>query len=151
MIYGISGAVCTIAFLCYRLIPQNSVFQLFHDWNPIKFTQTAEILGTYQNVNLFGYPVSLKISMIIIIVITIVSVILCCIFAVEKLNHVQYQSVRLKVFHKKKIKAHGRFFYVCYRSLILNKGVILVLTALFAAAVFSASFSRQYSNDDHLL
>ena len=148
MIYGISGAVCTIAFLCYRLIPQNSVFQLFHDWNPIKFTQTAEILGTYQNVNLFGYPVSLKISMIIIIVITIVSVILCCIFAVEKLNHVQYQSVRLKVFHKKKIKAHGRFFYVCYRSLILNKGVILVLTALFAAAVFSASFSRQYSNDD---
>lgn len=73
----------------------------FHDWNPIKFTQTAEILGTYQNVNLFGYPVSLKISMIIIIVITIVSVILCCIFAVEKLNHVQYQSVRLKVFHKK--------------------------------------------------
>ena len=40
------------------------------------------------------------------------------------------------------------FFYVCYRSLILNKGVILVLTALFAAAVFSASFSRQYSNDD---
>lgn len=148
IIYGISGGVCMAAFLCYKFIPQNSIFHLLHYWNPVKFTQTAEILGTYQNVNLLGYPVSLKISAILIIFVIIILMILCCIFAVEKLQNVQYKSVRFNAFSRKKLRVHGSFYYICYRSLILNKGIVLVLAAIFTSAILSASFSRHYNNDD---
>lgn len=148
IIYSASGTVCIISFLCYKFISSNSVFQLLHYWNPVKFTQTAEIFSTYQNVNLFGYPVSLKISVVILITAIIIFMIFCCVFAVERLGNVQYKSVRLKAFRKKKFRVHSNFFYICYRSLILNKGIILVLAAVFVSAVLSVSFSRQYSNDD---
>ncbi len=148
IIYGISGGVYMAAFFCYKFVPQNSVFQLLHYWNPVKFTQTAEILGVYQNVNLFGYPVSLKITAILIIAAGIMLMISGCVFAVERLRNVQYRLVRFNAFHHKKFRVHGSFFYICYRSLILNKGIVLVLAAVFASAMLSASFSRHYNNDD---
>jgi hypothetical protein len=148
VIYIVSGTVCLISFLCYKYISQNSAFQLIHYWNPIKFTQTTEIFNTYQNVNLFGYPVSLKISAIILIISVILLIALCCIFAVEKIGNIQYKGVYLKNYHRRKDKLHSRFFYICYRSLIINKGIILVFALIFMSAIFSASFSRQYSNDD---
>ena len=148
IIYSASGTVCLISFLCYRYISRNSVFQLIHYWNPVKFTQTAEIFNTYQNVNLFGYPVSLKISAIIIISAAIVLIALCCIFAVEKIGNIQYRAVYLKSYRRKNSKLHSRFFYVCYRSLIINKGIIPVFALIFVSAIFTVSFSRQYSNDD---
>lgn len=148
IIYGVSGGVCMAAFLCYKFIPQNSVFQLLHFWNPIKFTQVDEIFKTYQNVNLFGYPVSIKISAVLLIAAVIIMMIFGCVFAVERLRNVQYRSVRFNAFHHKKIRVHSSFFYMCYRSLILNKGIVLVLAAVFASAMLSASFSRHYNNDD---
>lgn len=148
IIYSVSGGVCIAAFLCYKFIPQNSIFQLLHYWNPVKFTQTAEILGTYQNVNLFGYPVSLKISAVLIIAVVIMLMIFCCVFAVERLRNVQYKSVRFNAFSRKKLRVHRSFYYVCYRSLILNRGIVLILTAVFASAMFSVSFSRHYDNND---
>ena len=148
MIYGVSGGVCMAAFLCYKFVPANSVFQLLHYWNPVKFTQTDEIFKTYQNVNLFGYPVSLKITAVLIIAAGIMLMISGCVFAVERLRNVQYKSVRFNTLRNKKFRVHGCFYYICHRSLILNKGIVLVLAAIFATAMLSASFSRQYNNDD---
>ncbi|MGN0622134.1 MAG: hypothetical protein ACI4I9_09725 [Porcipelethomonas sp.] len=148
MIYGISGGICAAAFLFYRFIDVNSVFQILHYWNPVKFTQTAEILGTYQNVNVLGYPVSLKFSSVLFISVLIAIMIFSCIWIAEKNQNVQYRTVRLNIFHRKKVRIHSRFYYVCYRSLVLNKGFLLVFAAIFASAMLSASFSRQYDNDD---
>lgn len=148
IIYGASATVCLVSFLCYKYISENSIFQLIHYWNPVKFTQTAEIFNTYQNVNLFGYPVSLKISAIFIITVLILLIASCCIFAIEKIGNIQYKAVYLKNYRRKNTKLHSRFFYICYRSLIINKGIIIVFALVFVSALFSASFSRQYSNDD---
>ena len=148
MIYGVSGGVCMAAFLCYKFVPANSVFQLLHYWNPVKFTQTDEIFKTYQNVNLFGYPVSLKITAVLIITAYIMLMISGCVFAVKRLRNVQYKSVRFNTLRSKKFRVHGCFYYICHRSLILNKGIVLALVAIIASAMLSASFSRRYNNDD---
>ena len=148
IIYGVSSAFCLISFLCYKYINQNSVFQLFHYWNPIKLTQTAEIFNTYQNVNFFGYPLSFKVSAMILITAVIVLIVVFCLFAIEKNRNIQYRAVYLINYQRKKYKQHSRFFYICYRSLIINKGIVLVFMLIFVSSIFSASFSRQYNNDD---
>ena len=148
MIYGISGEICAAAFLFNRFVDVNSVFQILHYWNPVKFTQAAEILGTYHNVNVLGYPVSLKCSSVLLIVVLIAVMVFSCIWIAEKNQNVQYRAVRIDFFHRKKVRIHSRFYYVYYRSLILNKGILLLFASIFASAVLSASFSRQYDNDD---
>ncbi len=148
IIYSTCGIICVTAFLCYKFVPANSVLQLLHYWNPVKFTQTAEILRTYQNVNLFGYPVSLKISALLLMAAAIAFMIYGCVYAVERLRNVQYRAVRFTAFRRKKSRIHSSFYYICYRSLILNKGIALALAAIFSSAMLSASFSRHYNNDD---
>lgn len=59
MIYAISGGAVGSCCLLYAKISVLS---------PLQFLQSKEILGTYTNVNFFGYPVSLKISSIVAIV-----------------------------------------------------------------------------------
>ena len=71
-----------------------------------------------------------------------------CIWIAEKSRNVHYRAVSLNIFHRKNVRIHSRFYYVCYRSLVLNKGILLLFAAIFASAVLSASFSRQYDNDD---
>lgn len=68
MIYAISGGAVGLCCLLYARISVLSPLSLFHFWNPVQFLQSKEILGTYTNVNFFGYPVSLKISSIVAIV-----------------------------------------------------------------------------------
>jgi hypothetical protein len=139
MIYGISGGICAAAFLFYRFVDVNSVFQILHYWNPVKFTQAAEILGTYHNVNVLGYPVSLKCSSVLFIAVLIAVMVFSCIWIAEKNRNVQYRAVRLDFFHRKKVRIHSRFYYVCYRSLVLNKGILLLFAAIFASAMSTNS------------
>lgn len=67
MVYGASIGVVGISYLLYAKISVLSPISLLHFWNPIQFLQGKEILGTYTNVNCFGYPISLKISACVVI------------------------------------------------------------------------------------
>ena len=67
MVYGASIGIVGISYLLYAKISVLSPISLLHFWNPIQFLQGKEILGTYTNVNCFGYPISLKISACVVI------------------------------------------------------------------------------------
>ncbi len=148
MVYGIAGAFCGSSFLLYHFIPEYSVLNLFRFLSPVQLTQASEILGTYRNLNIFGYPFSHKGAALILlgIVLILSAVLTISIFAHSK--NLQYHNVSLHAFKQKKRHSHGRFYYVCYRSLILQKGLVLVLAVLFGAGMLDASFTRSYNNDD---
>ncbi len=148
MVYGISAGFCGVFFLLYSCISEISVFGVFHFLNPVQFTQVNEVLGTYRNINLFGYPFSLKISVLVTISIVLVGAFIAAILIFEKSRNLQYRTISLKRYRKKKIRTLGQFYYVCYRSLVLLKGDVLVLAVLVAAGSMSMSFTRSYNNDD---
>lgn len=148
MVYGISGAFCGVSFLLYYFIPEYSVFGLLRFLNPVQFTQVSEIFGTYRNINLFGYPFSHKISALIMLGVVLTASVTLAVIVFAKAKNLQYRNVSLRLFKRKKQRTHGRFYYVCYRSLILQKGIALVLITIFAAGMLHASFGRRYNNDD---
>lgn len=148
MIYGISGVFCGGSFLLYYCISGVSALNLLHFLNPVMLTQVSEIYSTYQNINLFGYPFSLKISALVFWAVVLIVSIGAAVWTMAKSRNIQYRTISLRLFHKKHIRVHCRFFYVCYRSLILQKGMILVLAAVFVTGMLFASFSRTYSNND---
>lgn len=146
MLYSISGCYCGFCYLLHHFVPENSVFGLLHYINPVQFIYVNDVIGTYCNINFFGYPVSLKIvSFITILFMLIVTISLCSVLFVKNKN-MQYRNIVPHLFKKKHV--HGQFYYVCYRSLVLQKGFILIMVLLFLAYLFSANFSRVYTSDD---
>lgn len=148
MVYGIAGGFCGVCYLLYCLIPEMSVFGVLHYLNPVQFVHVDEVLGTYCNINLFGYPFSLKATALVTMAILIAVTISISALLFSKSRNVQYRNISLQLFRSKAKRVHGQFYYVCYRSLVLQKGFVLVLAMLFAACFFSSSFSRVYTSDE---
>ena len=145
-VYGVSTVVCVIFVLCYYLIPISSPFALLHYWNPVQLLHTNEIFASYVNVNFFGFPISSKISIIVLIfaVMGICTIIGNMIFSHTR--NLQYKKIG-RTRHRKQ-RVHNRFWYAMHRYLFINRGIILVLGLIAFSAIFSASLVRTYSNDD---
>ena len=148
MVYGITACVAGICGLFYQKISVLSPISLLHFWNPVQFLQSREILGTYTNVNVFGYPVSLKVSVCIVISLFFAVCMIGSVVVFVNTRNLQYKSLSLKHHISRKFHAHGAFWHTCYRALILQKGILVVLAAVFVAAGMYQTFSRSYNNDD---
>lgn len=147
-VYGFTAGVVGLSFLLYSKISVLSPLSLLHFWNPVQFLQGKEILGTYTNVNLFGYPVSLKISGCIVIAIFLAVCLLGSIAIFTHTRNLQYKFIHLKQRMFGGFHAHGRFWHTCHRILILQKGLIIVFAAAVVAAGMYQTFSRSYNNED---
>lgn len=147
-VYGISAAVTGLFYLLYEKIPVLSPMSIFHFWNPIQFMQGKEILGTYTNVNLLGYPVSLKISVCIVIASVIAFLIFICIQLFKNIRILQYRNINpLNKLHFR-LHIKSKFGYTCYRFMILQKGILIVLGIILVSAGMFNTFARNYNNDD---
>ena len=147
-VYAVSGGFCGISFMLYRFISPLSNWSLFHYLNPVQLVKVNDIIGTYKNINLFGYPFSLKITAIIAAGIFLaVSISIAAGCFISRRNQ-QYRNVSLRILKRRKHRVHGQMYYVIYRSLVLQKGIVPVLAVIFAAAVFSSGFTRYYTSTD---
>ncbi len=147
-VYGVTAGVAGLSYLLYANISVLSPLSLLHFWNPVQFLQSEEVLGTYTNVNLFGYPVSLKISGCMIIVILLAACLIGSIAIFTHTRNLQYKHIRLKGSIFRKSHMHGRFWHTSHRILILQKGLMIVFATAIVAAGMYQTFSRIYSNDD---
>lgn len=162
---GIFGLICTLSknnltvysatagavgacYLLYAKISVLSPMSLFHFWNPVQFLQSKEILGTYTNVNLFGYPVSLKISGGIVIALSLVVCLIGSIVVFIRTRNLQYKSIHLKHRFFQQFHPHNKFWHTCHRILILQKGLVIVFATAVIAIGMYQTFSRSYNNDD---
>ncbi len=148
MAYGLSGGMCAAAFLLYRFIPSNSPWSILHFINPVQFTQCSEICGTYQNINLFGWPISLKWSVLIVTLVVLIFGSWGAALLFARQRNMQYRRITLRIFHWNRFRVHSKFFYTCYKSLVLHKGIVLFLAVICASFALSAGFIRSYDNDD---
>ena len=147
-VYALSGGFCGISFLLYQFVPALSNWSLFHYLNPMQLVRANDIIGTYKNINLFGYPFSLKpAAWITAAFFLLVFVCIAAYFFVSCRNR-QYRNVMLRFVKHRSKRVHGQMFYVVFRSLILQKGIVPVLVVIFTAAVFSTGFVRTYTSDD---
>lgn len=147
-VYGGIGLLTGAALLLYQ-IPQTSPAALLHFWNPVTFIRTDEIFCGYTNVNLLGYPVSLKRSAVTLILLglPVCSAIGAVIYA--KIRPIQYRVLRIPLPHRK-FRVHTAFFYAAHRSLIQQKSIWPAAVFLLAVWAAAASFVRPYSNNEIL-
>lgn len=148
MVYGASIGIVGISYLLYAKISVLSPISLLHFWNPIQFLQGKEILGTYTNVNCFGYPISLKISACVVIGLWLFLFMGGSLAVFAHAGNLQYRSFSFR--HKLHIRfrVHQKFWYTCYRILILQKGLLVVFLLLFLSVGLAKTYTRTYSNED---
>jgi hypothetical protein len=145
-VYGVSIGICVIFVLCYYLIPTYSTFALFHYWNPVQLLHTNEIFAAYVNVNFFGFPISSKISIIVLIFAVMVICMIIGNMIFSRTRNLQYKKIGRT--RRRKQQVHNRFWYTMHRYLFINRGIVLVLGLIAFSTIFSANIVRTYSNDD---
>ena len=57
-VFALIAAMSGVGFLCFRNIPSLSAWNFFKYVNPVAFLDADGILGVYQNISIFAYPVS---------------------------------------------------------------------------------------------
>lgn len=147
VVYGVTGGFLSVSMLTYKLIPETSPLSLFHYWNPILFTQSNEIFSGYKNVNLFGFPVSLKISVMILLLTGIIFFTSLGAFLFAKLKNKDYRTYSLPL-PKFQNRVHGRWYYTLHKSLVLRKGMLLIGLLCIVIIGMQVSFSHPYSNEE---
>ena len=147
-VYGLSAVICGGSYIMYSNISSLSPFSLLHYWNPVQCLQVKEILGTYTNVNVIGYPISLKISIVIVAVLLIVALVLSIYFIFGKTRNLQYKNITLSGRLGCKKKTRSMFYYTCKRYLIEQKGILILLLTVVISLGFSRTISRYYDNDE---
>lgn len=147
-VYGISGVFCGISYLLYKLIPEMSAWSMLRDLSPVQLLRVNDIIGTYRNVNVFGMPFSLKAAALIAAGIFLLAAVVFTVFFSLRHSVLQYRRFMLPFMRKRRHRVHSQFYYVCYRSLILQKGIVPVLAVGIAAAFWSSGFVRICSAHD---
>lgn len=119
------------SFLLWFLLPDSNVSRLFRYLNPVGILDTRQILGNYQNLNFFQYPVSLLTTAIIFL--GVMSLFLCVgiLLVDRKLIHLPPLSF---AFCKKKRIWKRIFSYECYK-LIVNQKVWILLVLLIPISI----------------
>ena len=145
--YSVSATVLLFEGVTYALIQPLSMFSVLHHINLIGFTRGTQLFCNYRNINFFDYPVEL--------IPTAVAAVIMSIILFGSLSVWLYTGRRNLEFHRllhhagnHATKVHTPLYYTLYKSLILQKGIVMVLIFI-AVAVFQAEqFTKQYDRTD---
>lgn len=122
---GIAGTFGIFTAL-YRFIPKNSAFSILRYVNPIAFFRTYELYGTYQNRNLFGYPVS---AYVVFYAGAFFILILCAVPAVQAYENMHMITVFRSSVRQKR-KSSGRHTHLWLQEtgkVLLTEKILFVL------------------------
>ena len=142
--YGISAFVLEMEGLLYQLIHPLSVYSIFRYINVIAFTKVNEIFCNYKNINFWEYPISLipaSISAVSIFVF------ICCILGTvlyAKKRNLEFRKIGLKFKHNKNSKIHYAIYYTFFKSLVQQKGAIVIAACVFLMFFLNADFVKKY-------
>lgn len=146
--YGISAAAVIIEGMLYAVIHPLSIYSIFRYINIITFTRVNEIFCNYKNINFFEHPVPLiPTSTISLLIITIACGALSAFIYARKRN-LEFHRVGFRLGFGKSSKAHPRIWYTLYKSLILQKGAIVIAAFIAVSGFMSQSFIKKYDQAD---
>ena len=146
--YGISAAVLIIEGVLYVLIHPLSIYSIFRYINLVAFTKVNEIFCNYKNINFFEYPVPLiPTSTAALFIITAVCGFLSAYLYARKRN-LEFKRIGFRFSFGNGSKVHSHMWYTFYKSLILQKGALVIAVFLAVSGFMSQSFIKQYDQQD---
>ncbi len=146
--YGISAAVLIVEGVLYVLIHPLSIYSIFRYINLVAFTKVNEIFCNYKNINFFEYPVPLiPTSSASLFIITAVCGFLSAYLYARKRN-LEFKRIGFRLSLSKGGKVHSQMWYTLYKSLILQKGVLVIAVFLAVSGFMSQSFVKKYDQQD---
>ncbi|MGN0621611.1 MAG: hypothetical protein ACI4I9_07070 [Porcipelethomonas sp.] len=146
--YGISAVILTAEGIAYIKIHPLSVYSIFRYINLISFTKVNEIFSSYRNINFREYPVPLiPASAGAVAVISVICVSLSALLYAKK-RKLEFRKLSIRFKTGKSDRVHSRIYYTLYKSLILQKGLIVIIVFFAVAGFMSEGFIKQYDVAD---
>ncbi len=146
--YGISAGILIAEGIAYAKIHPLSIYSIFRYINLISFTKVNEIFCNFKNINFWEYPIPLiPTSIGAVAVISAVGVGLSA-FMYAKKRNLEFRSIVFKFKFGKGNKIYSQFYYTLYKSLILQKGLIVIFVFIAVAGFMSQSFIKKYDIAD---
>ncbi|PWJ09864.1 hypothetical protein [Ruminococcus flavefaciens] len=146
--YGISATILVIEGVLYALIHPLSIYSVFHYINIIAFTKVNEIFCNYKNINFFEYPVPLiPTSISALLIFTLVGGGLSA-YIYSKKRNLEFRKIGLKMKYGRSNKVHSQIWYTLYKSLILQKGALVIALFIAVAGFMSHNFMKKYDPSD---
>lgn len=146
--YGISAVILIAEGISYAQIHPLSIYSIFRYINLISLTKVNEIFCNFKNINFWEYPVPLiPTSIGAVVVISAICVGLSA-FLYAKKRNLEFRRIGFKFKFGKGNKIHSSLYYTMYKSLILQKGLMVILVFLAVAGSMSQSFKKNYDVAD---
>lgn len=146
--YGISAIILAVESLTFALIHPLSKYSIFRYINLISFTRVNDIFCNFKNINFWGYPVPLiPTSVGALAVISLLCVVLSAWLYSAKRN-LEYKKIGLKLNFGNSGKIHSQLYYALYKSLILQKGAVIIAIFIAVSAFMSTTFMKKYDPID---
>lgn len=112
------GAGIGVSFLCWFYLPVNPVMKIFRYLNLMGIFDTGEIIGNYQNLNLFTYPVELRAAAVIMVA----AVFILCAGITVLLRPSVFRMPEKRRKKAVRQRCHDSiFFYECFKNLAKQK------------------------------
>lgn len=132
MAWVFSGIVLAASFVLWFFLPDNPVAKLFRYLNPVGLLDVKQIIGNYQNLNVFQYPVGLLQASILFIVV----VGLALLFGIMLIGQREYFTwkIALPIRKNKRLWRH-LFSYEFHKVVVCQKVwcvyvILIVVSAL---------------------
>ena len=146
--YGISAVVVIIEGVLYAVIHPLSIYSIFRYINIIAFTKVNEIFCNYKNINFFEYPVPLiQTSTATVLIFTLVIGGLSA-FIYSRKRNLEFRRIGLKLKIDRGNKVHSQIWYTLFKSLILQRGAVVIVLFIAVAGFMSQSFMKKYDQAD---
>ena len=140
--------VGVIEYVCYVGSASNSWLSIWKRCNSFSLMNVEKFFETYENVNLFGYPVS---SVLLCTLFGTGVFLLCLLGSVksyEKVSRMEYAQKKGRKFFKKHTRAHTLIGYEMKKLLFVNGAGVVMLLFLVGQTFYLQNTKTYFSLDE---
>ena len=112
------------------------------------FYRGMQLIPTYKNINFFENPVSLIPASSFSVITAIIVLSASTAYIYSKKRNLEFRKIGIKLNFGKGNKVHSALYYTFYKSLVQQKGLLIIVGFLLIAGFLNSSFTKQYDIQD---
>lgn len=137
-----------VEYACYEGIASNSWLSIWKRCNLFSLMNVETFFKTYENVNLFGYPVS---AVLLCTLFGIGIFLLCLLGSVksyEKVSRMEYAQKKVRKSFKKHTRGHSLIGYEMKKLLLVNGAGVVMILFLVGQTLYLQNIKTYFSLDE---
>lgn len=137
-----------VEYVCYEGIASNSWLSIWKRCNLFSLMNVETFFKTYENVNLFGYPVS---AVLLCTLFGIGIFLLCLLGSVksyEKVSRMEYAQKKVRKSFKKHTRGHSLIGYEMKKLLLVNGAGVVMILFLVGQTLYLQNIKTYFSLDE---